>query len=447
MKWIALILVALGALRAATTPNVLLIISDDQAWSDYGFMGHPVIETPRLDRFAEQSLVFTRGYVATPLCRPSLASLFTGLHPHQHGLTGNDLEDGAGKNVSRTSEEGAALHQQLYDRFRECPSLAGLLGGAGYLSLQTGKWWEGDPTESGFTEAMTHGDPARGARHGDKGLAISRQGIAPIRRFLDRAAAEKKPFFIWHAPFLPHTPHNPPQALFDKYLEKVDSRFVARYFAMVEWFDQTCGELFDELDQRDLTDNTLVLYVTDNGWIQSPDHRHYAPLSKQDIHEGGVRTPIMLRWPGHIEPRRDTTHAVSSIDIPVTILEAAGLEPPAAMPGIDLTDASAVGERPAVFGADYSHTIHSVAHRTRHLESTFVIAGPWKLIRHNPAHFPPPAYGNQTNGKKWNQDGQPELYQLLDDPAEEHNLAASKPEVLARLGKLLDAWMKEFPAR
>ncbi len=447
MRILALLFTFTALLGASEKPNIILILSDDQAWDDYGFMGHQTIETPRLDRFSEQALVFPRGYVTTPLCRPSLASLFTGLHPHRNGITGNDLSDDAtGKKVPRGSEEGAKLHEQLYQRFQEAPSLAALLKNEGYLTLQTGKWWESDPKRHGFTHAMTHGDPQRGARHGDEGLEISRKGIAPIRTFLDEAREKDHPFFIWHAPFLPHTPHNPPKALFEKYKAKVDSPHVARYYAMVEWFDQTCGELFDELEKRGLTKDTLVIYVTDNGWIQSADKGGFAPLSKQDVHEGGVRTPIMLRWPGHIEPRTEAEIAVSSIDIPVTILHAAGIEPPEAMDGIDLRDIEALRERPAIFGADYSHDIKDVADRTGNLESVFVVAGPWKLIRHNPSNFPPPSYGGTRNGKAWNKKGEPELYQLIEDPREEHNLADRKPEVMERLDALLDEWLEEFPA-
>src|SRR5690606_15499199 len=140
-------------------------------------------------------------------------------------------------------------------------------------TLQTGKWWEEDPKKFGFTHAMSHGDPARGGRHGDKGFSISRQGIAPIREFLDACCPTEgeatKPFFIWHAPFLPHIPHNPPAELLAKYQKLTDNEPTARYWAMCEWFDQTCGELLKELDDRNLRENTLVIYVTDNGWIQN----------------------------------------------------------------------------------------------------------------------------------------------------------------------------------
>ena len=113
-------------------------------------------------------------------------------------------------------------------------------------------------------------DPGRGGRHGDAGLTIGRQGMQPITDFIDLALQENQPFFLWYAPFLPHTPHNPPERLLKKYREDGRSRFVARYYAMCEWFDETCGQLLDYLDRKKLAEDTLIVFVTDNGWIQNP---------------------------------------------------------------------------------------------------------------------------------------------------------------------------------
>ena len=234
---------------------------------------------------------------------------------------------------------------------------------------------------------MTHADPAKGGRHGDAGLKISREGIKPIQSFLDEAAKEKKPFFIWHAPFLPHTPHNPPKDLFDKYLKKGESKFVARYYAMVEWFDQTCGELFEELDNRGLSKNTIVIYVTDNGWIQSVNSGRYAPLSKQAPYEMGVRTPIMIKWPGKVDSKMDKKTLVSSIDIAPTILKAAGVDIPKAMTGVDLRDTAALQKRDAVFGFDGNHDIFDINDRTANMESRYVVQGDWKLLLHDPKNY------------------------------------------------------------
>ena len=199
-RFVALLLV-LGCLPASSSadagpPNVVLIIGDDQAWTDFGFMGHPVIKTPHLDRLAAQSALFPRGYVPTSLCRPSLATLLSGLYPHQHKICGNDPKPGVDRGV-------------LLKHVERIPKLPALLGSNGYVSHQSGKWWEGNFALGGFTAGMTHGDPKRGGRHGDDGLRIGRQGMQPVFDFIDASAG--KPFFLWYAPFLPHAPHNPPQ--------------------------------------------------------------------------------------------------------------------------------------------------------------------------------------------------------------------------------------------
>ena len=187
---------------AAERPNVVLLLSDDQGWSDYSFLGHPEIRTPHLDRLASESLVFTRGYVPTSLCRPSLASILTGRYPHENGITGNDP-----RGEKRTNEG----RQVMVDRFLKNPRLPQTLHDAGYLCYQSGKWWEGNFANGGFDEGMSHGDVTRGGRHGDEGLKIGRAGLQPVFDFIDRAQRKEQPFFVWYAPMMPHRPRNPPE--------------------------------------------------------------------------------------------------------------------------------------------------------------------------------------------------------------------------------------------
>ena len=104
-------------------------------------------------------------------------------------------------------------------------------------------------------------------RHGDSGLIIGRQTMKPIYDFIDKAGA--KPFFVWYAPMMPHEPHNPPQRILKKYQADDRPEKLAKYYAMCEWFDETCGQLLDHLDKKKLRDNTLVIFVIDNGWIQA----------------------------------------------------------------------------------------------------------------------------------------------------------------------------------
>ncbi len=420
MKWIIrptvfLMLFTLNA--AAAPPNILMIIGDDQAWGDFGFMGHPVIQTPSIDRLASHGLLYTRGYVPSSLCRPSLCTLVTGLYPQQTKITSNDPPTGIPK------EEFLRQRQRMIDNIDRVPTLPRLLAGKGYVSLQTGKWWEGHYKRGGFTAGMTHGDPKRGGRHGDEGLKIGRQGLKPIYDFI--AQAGDRPFFIWYAPFLPHRPHNPPKELLGKYRPKTDSIHIARYWAMCEWFDQTCGELLDYLEKKRLTDNTLVLFVLDNGWIQRPGGSGYAPRSKRSQYDGGIRSPIILTWPKRIQPRVDRTTPVVSIDFAPTILAACGLEPTPAMQGLNLLDGKAVAARTRVFGAIFEHNAVDIQDPATSLRYRWCIEGPWKLIVPRAARVP---------------DGVVELYDLLADPQEKRNVAAAHPERVTTMRAAVHAW-------
>lgn len=149
----------------AYQPNIVFIVGDDQAWTDYGFMGHPTICTPHLDKMASASLLYPRGYVPTSLCRASLATMITGLYPHQHKITSNDPPLPLGKNNAEASKDPQYLAQRLAMQklFGQSPTLPRMLAAKGYVSLQTGKWWEGNACRcGGFTEGMTHGDPGKG---------------------------------------------------------------------------------------------------------------------------------------------------------------------------------------------------------------------------------------------------------------------------------------------
>ncbi|MDN3689852.1 sulfatase family protein [Cyclobacterium jeungdonense] len=409
-------------------PNIIYILSDDQSWTDYGFMGHPHIETPNIDQLAEDGLTFTRGYVTAPLCSPSLASIITGLYPYQHGITGNDPEFTFEKPRYQTDWQTARsrLYKDYLDEFQKHPTVPQLLKKLGYVSFQSGKWWGGHWKEGGFTDGMTHGDPTRGGRHGDEGLKIGREGMDPIFDFMDKAIADKDPFFVWYAPFLPHSPHTPPDSLLNKYLPKAPTKSIAAYWAMCEWLDITVGQLLDKVEKEGLTENTLVVFVTDNGWIQDPDRpNRYAPGSKQDPQDMGIRTPIIYKWPGKITPRMDTEHLTSSIDMAVTTLEAVGLEPLPEMQGINVLDRKALANRKKIYSMDFSHDMVAVDQPEKTLESRMVISGSWKLIAPGPA--------NPNNEEM-------QLYDILKDPMETNNLANEYPKVVKKLVASLDSW-------
>ena len=412
-------------------PNIIFLLSDDQAWTDYGFMGHPEIKTPHLDKLASQSLLFRRGYLAASVCRPSLASMVTGLHPFEHGVTGNDIR----LNVKNRDE----LDRPLREKFYQHPGFIELLTSNGYLAHQSGKWWEGSWKDGGFT----HGMKIKG-RHGSKeSLAIGREGLEPVTDFIDMAVEQEQPFFLWYGVFLPHTPHNPPARLLNKYQQKGRAMDVAKYYAMCQWMDETCGDLLAYLDQKGALENTLIIYVCDNGWAakstrqDDPNQNKWKPYalrSKTSPYENGIRTPIMLSWRGKIKPKDDPNFA-HSIDLFPTIAAAAGLKAPDNLPGINLLDENATNQRKAVFGSCHaSHNI-TVGNPDDTLQYLWCVEGDWKLIIR--------CQGNDTTKYKLthNWDTAPvRLYNLVADPHETNERASQRPEVVSRLKAKIKAW-------
>ena len=435
-----IITILLGKLAAnqATPPNIVFILSDDQAWTDYGFMGHQDIKTPHLDRLAANSLVFERGYVSAPLCRPSLASMATGLYPFQHGITGNDV-DGRNNRVELDAPMQAGFHQH--------PSFIKTLTQNGYLAHQSGKWWEGSYSDGGFTRGMTHGDPERGGRHGDAGLKIGREGMEPITDFIDEATEAEKPFLLWYAPFLPHTPHNPPERLLNKYTKPGRAVDVAKYYAMCDWFDETCGELLGYLDDKGLTKNTLVVYICDNGWAarstnaDDPDQslwKGFALRSKGSPYENGIRTPIMLSWPGQVKPERSSQLA-HAIDLYPTIAAAAGLEAPKDLAGINLLDEGALRKRKTVFGV--THSIHNMTRGDPDdtLQYLWCVEGDWKLL----LRLSGVDTTNYKNVHIWDTK-LGSLFDLKEDPHGKEDVADRHPEVVERLKRRIEDWRRSL---
>jgi arylsulfatase A-like enzyme len=398
---------------AVVRPNLVLIVSDDHGFADYGFMGSTAVHTPNLDRLAAQSLCYTRGY-ATPVCSPSLATLLTGLYPHEHGITGNDL--------AAAPRDRSRLKARLLDNPLLLPRA---LTDAGYLTMQTGKLWNTTFREVGFTHGMTD----QGSRHGDRGLSIGRDGMQPIHEFLDTAVESKQPFFVWYAPFLPHQPHDPSPERLAKYLGKGPNAAAEKYHAMVEWLDDTIGELDAALAARGLLDDTLVVYLADNGWDGGAGLR--SQRSKLTPYERGIRTPILVRWPGRIEPSRDEEHLASIIDVVPTLLRAAGVPVPTALRGLDLANRAAVGARRTIHVEAFTHDILDLDDPRKSVTAQVVIDGWHKLIlpgttRPRRAHAAAPTV--------------PALFDLRSDPLETRDLAEQQPEVVARLRAMQEAF-------
>ncbi|MEM8488806.1 MAG: sulfatase [Bacteroidota bacterium] len=415
-----------------TLPNIVLIISDDHGWTDFGFMGHEAIQTPHIDALAAESMLYTRGYVPTSVCRPSLATMITGLFPHEHGITGNDPPGGL------EEMRDPVKRAMMVEIFKKHKTVSESLAELGYVSHQSGKWWEGAPTEHGFTAGMTHGVVEEGGRHGDEGLKIGREGMQPIFEFIEGAG--EQPFFVWYAPFLPHTPHNPPERLLEKYTAPDRSERVAKYYAMVDWFDETVGELLNFLDDNGHRENTLVVFVNDNGWVQAvgdqgmPDTR-----SKMSPYDAGMRTPLMLRWPGVVEAGRDDQTLVGSIDLAPTMLHAAGIDVPATMRGLNLFESAELEKRKALYGALFAHTAADLNDPVANLKYRYTVREDgWKLIL---PYLPNEDVTLMIRGQQtaW-MTNDVELYNVIDDPYELNNQAAARPGLVAEMTSTLEDW-------
>lgn len=450
-------------------PNIVFILGDDQAWFDYSFMRRPDVEkaaidrdpgipqvarTPAIDRLVDQGLTFLHGY-CNPVCRPSLASIITGTHVHQHWIAGNDLVVNGVRVDDRTVE---ARLQVLHPLPR---TLADELG---YLCFQTGKWWEGHPSNGGFTHSDTANSIAAGsaparwgggrpgyvrARHGDWGLMTGRvdyvntveapthpilykNTVVTVTDFISEQAAAGQSFMVWYAPFLPHTPHDPPAGLLAQYSALGLSDADARYYANIERFDGGVGAILDHLDDEGLTEDTIVVMICDNG-------RQYdlATLGKLTPYESGVRTPVIIRWPAEIKPGgsvepRMVRHPVDLTDLVPTIHAALGLDRVPQMTGINLLDGEAVASRETVCGADYDVEIRDLDNPWDGLEARFAVRDGWKLILFR-------------NGNR-------ELYRLYDsatgvpvDPHETDNLSDEHPGVVRDLTAAIVNWYDVNP--
>jgi uncharacterized sulfatase len=256
--------------------------------------------------------------------------------------------------------------------------------------------------------------------------------LKPIFDFIDRAG--ERPFFIWYAPFLPHTPHTPPERLLQKYLVNERPLELSRYYAMCEWFDETVGRLLEYLKEKSLEANTLVLFVTDNGWIQRTSESvvpsgwkfKFAPKSKRSPNEGGIRTPIIVRWPRVVQVRQIDT-PVSSIDIAPTILEAVGLTRDSDMSGVNLLDPAEVAGRKEIFGAVFTHDVVDISLPVSSLKNRWIIQGCWKLIVPHAVNV---------------RDAAIQLYDIVSDPEETENVATEQPEQVRELHELVQQWWR-----
>lgn len=464
----------------ATSPNVIFMLADDQSWYDYSFMRRANVEqaainmqtrsnttipqaakTPAIDRLADEGLAFVHGYTA-PVCRPTLMSIITGTHLHQHQIVGNDLVSTRGQGQAARLDDTPLENRILSFN----PLTRTLANQFGYTSFQTGKWWEGDFAHGDFTQGDTRDSIALStrppqwngsapsyvrARQGDWGLMTGRvdyvNGIAApdhpipyantvktVTDFINTQVAADQPFFLWYAPYLPHDPFDPPAGLRNQYtapplsLNTTDANF----YANIERLDGGIDAILNHLDTLEIADNTIIMFICDNGrQFNTPNTD-----GKTSPYDSGARTPIIVRWPdrikpgGPIEPQIIRT-PVHMVDMAPTVHHALGLPIPPEMQGINLLDPAAVAARGTVFGSDHNVEILDLDDPTESLENRWAVRNGWKLIL------------NHISGTQ-------ELYQLYNgsipvDPHERINLASANPQLVNELTVEIVNWYSPMP--
>lgn len=442
-----------GAARAAP-PHVVLILADDLGWMDLRCQGNDRLNTPRLDALAKQGVRFTNAYAASPVCSPTRAALITGLAPArlhitQHGKDGPDFWP-----KDRKLQPPAAEHVLPL----KTATLATRLKGAGYATGFFGKWHlSGDdsakdstaegrafwPEHHGFDVNVggcglggppTYFDPYR-----IPALKPRKKGEYLDDRLADEAVAfvrdnHKKPMFVCLWTYNVHYPFEAPEDLIAKYKGKEGPGLKnATYAAQVEAADRAVGKVLDELDRLGIADDTLVVFTSDNGgWDGATDNR---PLrsGKGDLYEGGLRVPLVVRWPAVVGPGEPVTPGatsdtpVGSTDLSATILDAAGVKPGRGetLDGVSL--------RPLLQGKKldreslFFHYPHYAWHKANRPGGA-VRSGQYKLIRRY-------------------DDNSLELFDLANDAGEKQNLAEKKPDLAAKLDDRLGRWLKDTGAR
>jgi arylsulfatase A len=345
----------------ARKPNVLLILIDDLGWKDLGCYGGTLFETPVIDHLATEGLRFTQAYANCPVCSPTRAALMTGKNQARLGFTGHITAIGR----HRWPEKGRIIPPQ--DRMylpHEEVTIAEMLKPKGYISACVGKWHLGHegywPQDQGFDVNIggwTHGsppsyyypyeDPEKDWNPNIPTLPPGREGQYLTDRLTDDAIAfikdnKDRPFFLYLTHYAVHTPLEPPDDLAEKYEKKFGGKDVGidpAYAAMVENMDWNVGRVLDTVKALGLEDDTFVIFTSDNGGLVTSSSQ--APLreGKGSVYEGGLRIPLILKWPGRI-PAGTTTEQVSmSTDLFPTIDAITGTTGPKAddIDGYDLS--------------------------------------------------------------------------------------------------------------
>jgi arylsulfatase A-like enzyme len=436
---------------AAEKPNVVLIVIDDLGQRDLGCYGSTFYKTPNTDRMAKEGLRFTDFYAACPVCSPTRASILTGRYPVRTGIT--DWIPGR-KDMPDQRLKRPQIRNELP---LEEVTIAEALRARGYVTGHIGKWHLGGagfgPEQQGF-DVNIAGDQTGTPRsyfapfENKAGKMPGLQRAEPGEYLTDRLAAEAekfieankdKPFFLYLPHYAVHTPLRAKQSVIDKYKVKPKAGTQSNpvYAAMVESMDEAVGRVLKKLDDLKLSDNTLVIFTSDNGGLATTEGgptgaTFNGPLreGKGFLYEGGIRVACIMRWPGKIKPGTVTDQVACSIDFFDTILEATQTNSDRKGGGGPVRDGRSLApifrgetmkERPIFW-----HYPHYANQGSR--PGGAVRSGQYKLVE---------SY----------EDGRRELFDLVNDPSENENVSLRLPGVVDTLAGDLEAWRKRIGAR
>jgi uncharacterized sulfatase len=390
-------------------PNLVLLIGDDLGWPYAGFMGDPLVQTPHLDALAARGTTFVNAQTPSSVCAPALRTLLAGVHTEQWDR----------KKAALGSTYGRVLPRSEVRFFRTVPRE---LVRRGYLAWEGGKLWEGTFATAGFTHGLATSIASDLFR--SVGDDFGRTGwsdgtaLAPLESFLDQVG--DTPFFLWVAPELPHLPYDAPAEFTAPYANLGLDPRLARYYANVSWLDAVVGAVLQALDARGLRDDTLVMFLSDNGKEATQD---FAGLGKgkDTLYEMGFRQPLIVSWPGRVPAGVRRDDLVSTLDVPATLLDYAGADA--------LEDGGGRSLRNAL--------------------ETGVPVGRDRLV--DGFHGPTPATrGYWVRTPSWRYltalDGREELYAIDVDPFEQTDVAALHPDLLPGFRADVADWQTTFAA-
>lgn len=445
---------------AAVRPNIVLILADDLSAHDLGCYGADLHETPHLDRLALEGIRFTQGYASSPVCSPTRAALMTGKHPARLRMT--IWSEGA---LNPPRDRKLLPATSLPNLPHAETTLAELLQSAGYLTALVGKWHLGDadhaPETHGFDVNIggtrwgaptTFFWPYRGAgrfgtefryvphlEFGQPGEYLTDRLTDEALRVIEHAAGKAQPFFLCLAHHAPHTPIEAKAndiAHFRERLRPDLNHQNAVYAAMVKSLDDSVGRVQAQLKRHGLERNTLIVFASDNGGYIGTDRNQNvrvtsnAPLrsGKGTLYEGGLRVPLIFKWPGVTPAGAECGEPVVLTDLFRTLAAAAGLAKLGDAPtdGLDLTPLLRKTDTKLPRNALFFHYPHYY-HAPPSTPASAVRAGPWKLV-------------------EYFEDERIELYDLSTDPGEQSDLSNQMPDRAAALRRQLHAWRKSVNA-